>query len=981
MSTKRTPSSGNIPIAGMSSVGMAASSSSSSFTEAPCNPGQQPAPFHQAESMNMTPFMTNANYRIISPPAKDDAKAPSAMPGLPAWMSPTSVSRTYFPATLAKNVEAEEDMGMCGGYDGVVDGQGLRTEYDVLPYEIHAWSSHSANFLPHNIQVDRPHDQASRWSTNANNHRQYITLRLEHPALVKFKVFGGMNQDTMTELLYSGLRNDNEPETISVKQRLSGYIQPLLAHDQKFNFSVWYVELRGTMDPQIMQPIIRDFEQLKEREVVRSCLKFFRERNYTDAFKALQQQSSVQFETPLLTQLHEALVDKADYDRAEQLLQRAEQSGIFGTCIAKIPYRAKWGTAADPELYPCPSPRGGHQMCVDSENREAYLYGGWDGANNMGDLWVFKMDTGRWTCISSNTRDHGGPGPCSCHSMCFDSITKCLYIMGRYVEHEHRANIGLENDLYCYDTIRDEWLMLSENTEVLGGPKLVFDAQMVFDPRFSSIYVYGGKVLQPNNSDTDYVYSGLYKFDLRRHAWTMLKPDAHMHDKDQHVRGRYFHSMTIDPQLQRLYVVSSKRDVATPGDLFIYDIASNTFYERTQDLMATWGTRQPATQQRYLAEHPHYTTGMEPQRTALMAPEASEIHPHHVHLVQDGRSVMSTLDTERQELYVMASVQNESSSALPLQSMMSMRSRDVMGTAELHAAQGAYASYSSGAGFLPCSSIMDSGVRYTVSPTMSTMRPKSSRRDNQRKSVEECVLMVVLCYHIPTETWTEVYHSARSPAALGMAPGSYPSARFAQDWVYDRQTRKHFMFGGNPNWPTNKSARFNDTWEMSMTRPSPQDILRRALYLVRQRRYLDMCAGLASQRQPNCVDEIKASAIPSPNLMDEKSESIPGLGMTVSGPPAASTSKGGTAQALAYLQQCVSPLVNHSDPSESHSFRALSTALFQISANQSVVKPAPSHELLRKERADVYNALLFYFPESGRQPDSQLDELVPMVLD
>ncbi|KAJ1942305.1 hypothetical protein FBU59_003238 [Linderina macrospora] len=461
----------------------------------------------------------------------------------------------------------------------------------------------------------------------------------------------------------------------------------------------------------------------------------------------------------------------------------------------------------------------------------------------------------------------------------------------------------------------------------------------------------------------------------------MLKPDAHMHDKDQHVRGRYFHSMTIDPELQRLYIVSSKRDVATPGDLFIYDIASNTFYERTQDLMATWGTKQPATQQRYLADHPLYTTGMAQQRTVPMAPEASEIHPHHVHLVQDGRSVMSTLDTERQELYVMASVQNESNNALPLQSMMSMRGRDVMGTADLHAAQGAYASYSSGAGFLPCSSIMDSGVRYSVPPAMAGMRPKSARADGQRKPAEECVLMVVLCYHIPTETWTEVYHSARSPATLGVPPGSLPPARFAQDWVYDRQSRKHFMFGGNPNWPTNKSARFNDTWELSMARPSHQDILRRALYLVRQRRYLDMCAGLASQHQPTCVDEIKASAIPSPNLVDEKPEPISGLGMAAAGPPTSSTPRGGTAQALAYLQQCVSPLVNHADPDESHSFRSLSTALFQISANQKAVKATPSHESLRKERADVYNALLFYFPESARQPDTQLDELVPMVLD
>ncbi|OMJ29828.1 Muskelin [Smittium culicis] len=54
-----------------------------------------------------------------------------------------------------------------------------------LPYEIYSWSSFSANYFPHNIICCKPNEQESRWSTSANNNRQFITLRLERPAFIR----------------------------------------------------------------------------------------------------------------------------------------------------------------------------------------------------------------------------------------------------------------------------------------------------------------------------------------------------------------------------------------------------------------------------------------------------------------------------------------------------------------------------------------------------------------------------------------------------------------------------------------------------------------------------------------------------------------------------------------------------------------------------------------------------------------------------
>ncbi|KAJ2797132.1 hypothetical protein H4R20_005299, partial [Coemansia guatemalensis] len=795
--------------------------------------------------------------------------------------------------------------------------QELRTEYDILPYEIHSWSNYSANFLPHNILTDRPHDQASRWSTNANNHRQFITLRLERPALIRlikfgkfykthvcnlkeFKIFGGMTEDNMIELLYSGLRNDSEAETISLRQKLHGHyipcqyikIQPLLAYDQKFNFSIWHVELRGTMDLQIMHRITNDFMRFKEQEVVRACLKFFRDRNYSDAFGALSQQSTTCLEAPILSEIRSALVEEGDYDRVEKLLYQAEHSGMFLRYSARIPYASVWKPVGS-TAYVMPPPRGGHQMCVDEDSRVAYLFGGWDGTSNLDDLWMFNLDTHKWNCISMNTRDQGGPGPRSCHSMCFDSVHKCIYIMGKYIDHEFRGSSSLDNDLYCYDTINNEWVVLSENTEVMNGPKLVFNTQMVFDPRYCRIYIYGGKVVLPDAGDSTMVYSGLYCFDLRKHRWTKLKPDFHMLDQEQHVRGRYFHSLLIDPDLQRLYIISSKRDVTVPSNLIVYDIATDTFFEKMTDLNAADTPNQPMTQERFLSEqqrlNPTYLTVN--NQSARVHPDFGDHHPLHVHLLQDGRTIKATLDTKRQEIYVLASVQNDTHtmpSGSLIQSMMSARSfggpalgyHDQGGVSTPYI--GSMYTQSFGAGFFPCSNMVGSGShRESEQSAPSRSGSALGRNDQgldgsrsaggtqrQYQRQHENILMVVLCYHIPTETWTEVHNSARSLAQFGSASNSgtatlsddrmasqiadedfpirrpsLPPPRFAQDWVFDSTTRKHIMFGGNPNRPSDKSARFNDTWELEFTRPDSRDILRRALCVLRQRRLLDMCVG------------------------------------------------------------------------------------------------------------------------------------------
>ncbi len=125
------------------------------------------------------------------------------------------------------------------------------------------------------------------------------------------------------------------------------------------------------------------------------------------------------------------------------------------------------------------------------------MLGGWDGSRNMGDFWRYDLaGEGGWTMISSNTADHGGPAPRSCHQMCLDSRRQRLYVLGRYIDPSERA-AALESDFFCYDVAGNTWTQLASHTAEQKGPDLVFDHQMCMDEVHNTIYVLGGRCEEP----------------------------------------------------------------------------------------------------------------------------------------------------------------------------------------------------------------------------------------------------------------------------------------------------------------------------------------------------------------------------------------------------------------------------------------------------------------------------------------------------
>lgn len=68
-----------------------------------------------------------------------------------------------------------------------------------------------------------------------------------------------------------------------------------------------------------------------------------------------------------------------------------------------------------------------------------YLFGGWNGTEDLDDLWSFDTNTERWSLLCAHSRLAGGPAPRSCHKMVFDPVHRRLYTVGRYLDNAQRV--------------------------------------------------------------------------------------------------------------------------------------------------------------------------------------------------------------------------------------------------------------------------------------------------------------------------------------------------------------------------------------------------------------------------------------------------------------------------------------------------------------------------------------------------------------
>ncbi|CAB4058072.1 Testosterone 17-beta-dehydrogenase 3,Inactive hydroxysteroid dehydrogenase-like protein 1,Muskelin [Lepeophtheirus salmonis] len=185
---------------------------------------------------------------------------------------------------------------------------------------IHKYSSSSSTYTPENILDDKPKDQSSRWSSNTISPPQFLILKLERPAIVKFilfgkyekthvcnlkrfKVFGGIREDdNFIELLDSGLKNDSIPESFPTSIYGESTFLPLLKSYNHLSYGKNNLGKRRQSDCAL---------SIFDSIIISKYMNYFRKKTL------------IKLENEILTNLHDILVSSGNFVMAESIIDKA----------------------------------------------------------------------------------------------------------------------------------------------------------------------------------------------------------------------------------------------------------------------------------------------------------------------------------------------------------------------------------------------------------------------------------------------------------------------------------------------------------------------------------------------------------------------------------------------------------------------------------------------------------------------------------
>ncbi|KAF7315763.1 Muskelin-N domain-containing protein [Mycena indigotica] len=650
-----------------------------------------------------------------------------------------------------------------------------------LAYTVAASTPHSGPYRAENILVDNPQEQASRWSGGPpeSGLAQWLLLRLESLAVVYT-----LNSNPSA---HPCNMKDFKVLVGSSEDTLTEVLHSQLKNDANAEtFDLRHVNLEGTLTPCRFLKImpLSSHGNSFHVSVWHVALKGIKDDVFVEQVRLKYEQSR---ETSAMRYVLKHLRQHRFLTPYNAILSRCGlqvEHPLVTELHANLVLKGDWAKAEE----------------VLGRISQTDLFDEYRNSNQCRAVWNRLMGTDP---NGDRPSERGG------HAMCIDPVEDVVYLFGGW-----NGSTSLD-DFWAYDIKADKWRVLSYSTSrerVPNAPNARSCHKMVFDVKTGAIYMLG----RLNDADAQAISSAtapvptdpprpvpgceLYRYHTRgplAEQWEFLSPDPPVDITRGSPPLVYDHQMAMDSEAQVLYMYGGRvidNDWANTkyAGLYSYNVAT-----------AQW---------QLLQNDPKLTTAF----------SGTIIPARHGHAM--------VLDEQTHMLYIFGGRMKDTSH-------FDMYSYDLTTKSTRQLFSDLQRDYGHEASFT---------VRGVIDPKLQEIYVFSGLDPDDLK--------------IPTTSPNRVFRYNPPPGKWDLIPTvttsngvalEEPVPRFAHQVVYHPTTRTIYLHGGNGGLKAgNDSAtpeeidrdrRLDDFWQMSLTRMSPEEIVRRATMQVRKQQFREMC--------------------------------------------------------------------------------------------------------------------------------------------
>ncbi|KAL0073983.1 Muskelin N-terminus-domain-containing protein [Phycomyces blakesleeanus] len=773
-----------------------------------------------------------------------------------------------------------------------------------IPYTVFDCSSHSGLYYPQNICYNNPEDLSSRWSSGVCNQTQYITLRFDSPAIARTILFGKYHESHVCNLkefkVYGGMNLEDMTEILHQGLRNDNQPEefPLRHAANNMAFPVQYIKIvpLTTFGEKFNYSIwYIEFCGVTDKDIIQKVV--------------ADNQKLKEIETVRLCLKHFRQRNMMDIFRGLQ-----ERTGV------------KLEEPLLTRLHKVLVVDGDYET---SENiiKDIYQQGLFDEyANNTKYI-------PNWRRIySSSTDSNNAPGPRGGHQMCIDIERGKVYLLGGW---DGKQDLS---DFWYFDIQKEKWNLLSPDTCQDGGPSARSCHKICFDPTSRSIFVLGRYVESHANTDGN-LDSDFYRYNVDKDKWTLISTNTAAEGGPQLI---YDHEMCVDPNTNSIYVFGGRvvvggSTVHSYSGLFVYLINSNIWKLLRGDTPSSGTLGEHYQNSRRNLGNPSTTAAT---ATTAPLPRSSAQTPSGQPQLKSRAGHSMLFDPTTRDLYIFAGQR--------IKDFLADIYRFAVDTDDLIEITEDYSKNSG----------PDPG--YTQRTTIdTTKRELYVFSGYMRTTSYDVVKNSLWVYNITQNKWEKVYQNeGRGREYWHKMQNKEPCPRFAHQMVYDSNSKRQYIFGGNPGDSKDVSRRLNDFWELKLTKTKPKDIMRRSVFLLRTQKLREMHRQAELEQQNNPV-----------KLVSTK-----------------------TKQALEYLRSYVSPVLDEKCEEELDEFQRLCACLcladHSIDTKQSFISQnmfkVPSSKVSHPDLSDIifsgrtrlYNSVIGFMPQNIKEPEESLVDII-----